>query len=81
MNGPQIVCAGCGDPTGLYAPLCDQCARNYVELVDEVPHCLLCEQGNARDKTGLLHLTASGGYMAKCENPRPTSNTSSEGTT
>lgn len=75
-NGPQIVCAGCGGATGLYAPLCDECARNYIELVDEVPDCLFCNQGRPRDATGLLHRTAGGGYMSKCFNPKPTSNTS-----
>lgn len=78
MNGPQVVCAGCGAATGLYAPLCDQCAHNYVELVDEVPDCMLCNQGTARDSTGLLHLNTRGGYMAKCDNPKPNSLTSNE---
>lgn len=25
MSGPRIVCAGCGYPTTLYKPVCDDC--------------------------------------------------------
>lgn len=66
MNGPQVVCAGCGAPTSIYAPLCKQCARNYVELVGEIPVCELCEAGLATDKHGYYHLTKTGGYAGKC---------------
>lgn len=74
MNGPQVVCAGCGAPTSIYAPLCKECARNYVELVGEIPTCVLCESREwpinsttvlPADKFG-IHYTATGGYAGKC---------------
>lgn len=77
MNGPQIVCAGCGAATGLYAPLCDQCARNYVELVGEVPSCALCDAG-LPVKHG-MHTTKTGGYAGKCAAIFESSLTSNEG--
>lgn len=27
MNGPGLVCAGCGEPTTLFKPVCDDCMR------------------------------------------------------
>lgn len=65
MNGPQIVCAGCGAPTSIYAPLCKQCAHNYVELVGEIPSCALCDSGLTVDRHG-IHTTKTGGYAGLC---------------
>ncbi len=73
MIDPQVVCAGCGAPTSIYAPLCRQCARNYVELVGKIPTCPLCESIEwpmkapirPADKFG-IHYTATGGYAGKC---------------
>ena len=65
MNGPQVVCAGCGAPTSIYAPLCKQCARNYVELVGEIPSCALCDAGLPIGRPG-MHCTKTGGYAGRC---------------
>lgn len=27
MNGPQLVCAGCNEPTTLFKPICDNCLQ------------------------------------------------------
>jgi hypothetical protein len=73
MNGPNVVCAGCGAPTSIYAPLCTECARNYVALVGEIPPvCPLCNSSlygepkiKPADKFG-IHYTMTGGYAGKC---------------
>lgn len=64
MNGPQVVCAGCGAPTSIYAPLCKQCARNYVELVGEIPACELCDAGFPVEHG--MHKTKTGGHAGRC---------------
>lgn len=64
MNGPEVVCAGCGAPTSIYAPLCKQCARNYVELVGEIPSCELCDAGFPVENG--MHKTKSGGHAGRC---------------
>lgn len=75
MNGPRIVCHLCQRPTQNINGFCDGC----LTVDNVVERCLYCEQGRPRDKTGLLHLTATGGYMGKCDNPKPHAPTSSEG--
>lgn len=85
MNGPNVVCAGCGAPTGLFAPLCKDCARNYVELVGEIPTCPLCDSMGwpihapilPADKFG-IHYTKAGGYAGKCS-AASTSTTQTDG--
>jgi len=32
MNGPQLVCAGCGEPTTMFKPICDSCAGSMGEV-------------------------------------------------
>lgn len=63
MNGPRIVCAGCGSPTSGINAICDGCMG--ADSGPPVTRCLLCEGGNKANRWG-LHLTASGGYMGKC---------------
>lgn len=72
MNGPRIVCAGCGSPTKGLASFCDNCLNTLRAMGAAGPrvdtqgeHCLLCEVGNKANRRG-LHLTSSGGYMGKC---------------
>lgn len=65
MNGPNVVCAACGAPTSIYAPLCKECASNYVELVGKIPSCHLCDGGFALEAG--IHTTRSGGYAGQCE--------------
>ena len=80
MNGPSIVCAGCGGPTSMYAPLCEECARNYIAIVGEIPTCSLCESMQwpikapirPADKFG-IHYTLTGGYAGKCSRAPQTS--------
>lgn len=73
MNGPQVVCAACGAPTSIYAPLCKECARNYVDIVGDIPSCILCESMGWPMKADILpadkfgiHYTKAGGYAGKC---------------
>lgn len=61
MNDPQLVCHGCGKPTTMFKPVCDDCLRDAgVEPIN----CVLCLNGS-EPKNG-LHYTATGGYMGKC---------------
>lgn len=62
MNGPRLVCAGCGDPTSLGKPVCDDC----MGLMAEVGHpiCPLCERGF--ELTHGLHTNKDGGYVGRC---------------
>lgn len=63
MNGPRIVCAGCGEPTTEFKPICDKC----LTATGETPRafCALCEAGLVVDKVG-VHTTRNGGYAGKC---------------
>lgn len=70
MNGPRILCAGCGRPTTGINAICDRCMTVGVESGPPVERCGLCERGYARDKWG-LHTTKTGGYVGKCELPPP----------
>lgn len=27
LDGPRIVCCVCGEPCGIYSPICDECAK------------------------------------------------------
>jgi len=29
--GPQVVCCVCGEPCGIYSPICAKCAASYEE--------------------------------------------------
>jgi hypothetical protein len=74
MNGPQVVCACCGAPTSIYAPLCEECARNYVALVGEIPSCELCREGFPLEHG--MHKTKSGGHAGRCSRlPQPAPHT------
>ena len=43
MTGPQLVCAGCGKPTTLFKPVCDDCAGpSMIRALD-----LFCGAGGA----------------------------------
>ena len=64
MNGPNVVCAGCREPTTLNKPVCDRCLG--VAIGTPVERCPLCEAGLATDKHGYYHLTKTGGYAGKC---------------
>jgi hypothetical protein len=63
MNGPQVVCAGCGSVTTVKKPVCDRCRGLSEELAE--PICMLCEAGLPTDKWG-QHVTSTGGYAGKC---------------
>lgn len=79
MNGPNPICSACGALMKVWGqPFCDSCMGHWSG--PPVEHCLFCEQGRPRDRTGLLHLTATGGYMGKCDNPNPPSTSGAEGT-
>lgn len=68
-NGPQLVCAGCGDPTTLHKPICDACLQIYDSGSWRklgLPSCALCVAGLQRSEHG-QHLTARGGYAGPCE--------------
>lgn len=72
MNGPNPICAGCGELMKVWGkPLCDKCM--CVAGMEPTEYCALCEAGLKTDKHG-LHLTKAGGYAGKC-----TSLTSCEG--
>ena len=67
MNGPRIVCAGCGRPTTLAMPICARCGGKSPE-----PFCVFCESAlNPKsvlapaDGNG-FHYTKSGGYAGRC---------------
>lgn len=74
MRGPGVVCAGCGEPTTLFKPVCDNCLIAAGETPR--PYCALCEAGLGTDKHGYYHLTKTGGYAGKCA--AMTADTSSE---
>lgn len=71
MTGPQVVCAGCGEPTSLGKPVCDECRSLFAEVGH--PTCPLCESMEwptkapiqPADKFG-IHYTLTGGYAGKC---------------
>lgn len=73
MNGPRILCVGCGALTAGINAICDACMT--VDNVAPPYVCLLCERGYTRDRWG-CHTTATGGYAGKCtaftSNPEPT---------
>lgn len=64
MNGPNVVCAGCGSPTGIYKPFCDDCARFYVNECGTMPFCVLCHKGFPLEHG--MHKTPSGGHAGRC---------------
>jgi len=69
MSGPSLVCAGCGDPTTLLKPVCDDCLRMAGEAV--TGYCALCDISFRADSpvqaaSGGVHLTKSGGYAGRC---------------
>lgn len=64
MNGPKIVCAGCGSETTLKKPICDRCMGISEDIAD--PVCHLCDDAHPLDKTGHFHVTRTGGYVGKC---------------
>jgi len=66
MNGPRIVCAGCGVPVKGIGPFCDNCMG--AQSGPPVERCELCEQGYAKDLWG-CHTTARGGFVGKCRLP------------
>lgn len=63
MSGPNLICAGCGKPTGLFKPVCDDC----IVLLGGVPApvCVLCQAGFYVDPQG-QHKTKDGGYAGQC---------------
>jgi hypothetical protein len=63
MNGPRILCAGCGEPTSGINAICDKC----MTPAGEVPkaYCALCEAGLPLGRHG-MHATPTGGYAGKC---------------
>jgi predicted amidophosphoribosyltransferase len=71
MNGPNIVCAGCGKPTTLRKPVCDDCMR--AGGTTPMEYCPLCVSSLmladspilAADRFG-VHYTRAGGYAGKC---------------
>lgn len=63
VSSPTLVCAGCGQPTGLYRPICDDCIR--LTGGTPAPVCMLCESGLTKDKHG-QHVTKTGGYAGRC---------------
>lgn len=63
MNGPNVVCAGCGKPTTLNKPVCDRC---LMGITPGASFCELCAAGLPTDKHGYYHLTKTGGYAGKC---------------
>ncbi len=40
MNGPAIVCAGCGRPVSIYTPICRECFGGIEAMADELPPCI-----------------------------------------
>lgn len=76
MNGPRVVCFGCGEPTSLSKPICDRC-RGLTGVPDSKPepYCALCERGLPVDKWG-LHTSTGGGYAGKCTAGRTQSDNS-----
>jgi predicted amidophosphoribosyltransferase len=64
MNGPKVVCAGCGSETTVKQPICNRCLGLSEDFPE--PVCPLCDEALALDKTGNYHLTQSGGYAGKC---------------
>lgn len=71
MNGPGLVCAGCGNPASPTKPICDACLRATGQ--EPRKFCALCERAlnrnsdvAAADNFG-IHRTVSGGYAGKCE--------------
>ena len=65
MNGPKVVCAGCGIEIRVGPPLCPECAARWRGELPEV-RCSLCDEGLPTDKHGYYHLTKTGGYAGKC---------------
>lgn len=69
MNGPQIVCAGCGAPTSLGAPVCLKCAAGILNADNVCPLCNSALYGEPKikpaDRFG-IHYTVNGGYAGKC---------------
>jgi predicted amidophosphoribosyltransferase len=63
MKGPSVVCFGCGEPTSLSKPICDNCMR--LSGQEPLAYCALCEIGLLRDSHG-LHVNKAGGYAGKC---------------
>ena len=37
MNGPQIVCSGCGEPCSMLWPWCDKCQEQFNALCNSLP--------------------------------------------
>lgn len=66
MNGPRILCAGCGEPTRGINAICDKCMTPPGESGPPVDRCTLCERGYKRDKWG-QHTNKHGGYVGKCQ--------------
>ena len=64
MNGPQVVCIGCGSPTGLNKPFCDDCAKFFANEVGCVPFCVLCHAGYPLENG--MHKTKEGGHAGRC---------------
>lgn len=64
MNGPQVVCMGCGSPTSLYKSFCDDCAAFFVNEIGCMPFCVLCHAGFAVEHG--MHKTKTGGYAGPC---------------
>lgn len=67
MNGPRIVCAGCGEPTSLYKPVCDDCRALHDEVAAGFGverYCVLCEQGLSVEHG--MHKTKTGGHAGRC---------------
>jgi predicted amidophosphoribosyltransferase len=64
VNGPNIVCMGCGARTSLYKPFCDDCARFFVTEVGVMPFCVLCHQGYPVEHG--MHKTKTGGHAGRC---------------
>jgi hypothetical protein len=59
---PQPICVGCGTPTTIFKPVCDECLR----AVGEVPiTCVFCLVGRYSVRQG-LHYAGDGGYVGKC---------------
>jgi predicted amidophosphoribosyltransferase len=63
VSGPNVVCAGCGEPTSLNKPVCDRCLKG---IAPGASFCELCNAGLETDKHGYYHLTKTGGYAGKC---------------
>jgi predicted amidophosphoribosyltransferase len=64
MNGPRILCAGCGAPTGFYEPFCRDCAAFFVSECGQMPFCVLCHQGLPVEHG--MHKTPTGGHAGRC---------------